>query len=84
MMEKHSHEISDILARPPRKLVANGTVIAVIAFLAIVALMWYISYPDQVDGRLSMTTTIPPISVVANASGSVSYTHLTLPTICSV
>lgn len=73
-MEKHSHEISDILARPPRKLVANGTVIALVSFVAIIGLMWYISYPDQVDGRLSMTTTIPPISVVANSSGYVTLT----------
>jgi len=72
-MEKHSHEISDILARPPRKLVANGTVIAVFSFLAIVGLMWYISYPDRVDGRLSMTTTVPPISVISNASGYVNF-----------
>lgn len=71
-MQKHSHEISDILAKPPRSLVANGTVIALISFLAIIGLMWYISYPDQVDGRLSMTTTIPPISVISNASGYVT------------
>jgi len=71
-MEKHSHEISDILARPPRKLVANGTVIALVSFLMIIGLMWYISYPDQVDGRLSMTTTIPPMSVVSNTSGYVT------------
>ncbi|MGK0364754.1 MAG: hypothetical protein ACI85O_001812 [Saprospiraceae bacterium] len=71
-MQKHSHEISDILARPPRRLVAIGTVIAVVSFLAIIFLMWYISYPDQVDGRLSMTTTIPPISVISNASGHVT------------
>ena len=71
-MEKHSHEISDILARPPRKLVSYGTVIALLSFLAIIGIMWYISYPDQVDGRLSMTTTIPPISVISNASGHVN------------
>ncbi len=73
-MEKHSHEISDILARPPRKLVSYGTGIALVSFLTIIGLMWYISYPDQVDGRLSMTTTIPPISVIANSSGYVTFT----------
>ena len=72
-MQKHSHEISDILARPPRKLVSYGTVIAAISFIAIIALMWYISYPDQVNGRLSMTTTVPPISVIANSSGHVTF-----------
>ena len=71
-MQKHSHEISDILARPPRKLVAYGTVIAVGSFLAIIGLMWFISYPDQVDGRLSMTTTIPPISIISNSEGYVT------------
>ena len=72
-MQKHSHEISDILARPPRKLVSYGTVMAALSFLLIIGLMWYISYPDQVDGRLSMTTTIPPISVSANTSGYVTF-----------
>jgi len=67
-LEKHSHEISDILSRPPRKLVAYGTGIAVLTLLSVLGIMWAISYPERVEGRLRMTTTVPPISVIANAS----------------
>lgn len=73
-MEKHSHEIQDILSKPPRFIVQYGTLAAVLAFFALMVVMYFIQYPSKVDGRLRMTTKMPPMPVVAPMPGYVKMT----------
>ena len=70
-MAKHSSAYDDIMGRPPGNLVKTGTTVAFLAFTGILAVMWTISYPDKVEGRVRMTTEIPPVSVISNVTGYV-------------
>lgn len=70
---QRSEEIQDIVDRMPVKG-ATYTAYVVIALVAITfTLGCVISYPDTVDGRISLTAGLAPVRLVAHTSGNLIF-----------
>ena len=103
-IELRSDDVQEIIGTPPRMIVRWGTLVVTGAVFVMVALSFWVQYPDKVRGRVTITSKIAAVRVNAQKSDliskihvedgdkvkegdllvAVSYTHLTLPTICSV
>lgn len=69
-IELRSEEVQEILGTPPRWLVRWGTTLVLMGFAFLVAVAWFVRYPDVVSSdKLSITTADPPVEVVARADG---------------
>lgn len=74
-MEEHQHvelrseDVQEILGTPPAWLVRWGTSVALAVFAALVALAAFMRYPDVVNDRIMLTTSVPPVDVVARTDG---------------
>jgi|GEM_PF-17091 len=70
-VDVRSEELHEILTLVPGVLVRWG-ITAVFATLAtLIAISWFIAYPDVVKGKVVLTTPTPPVRVVARAAGEV-------------
>ena len=67
-----SEEVQEILGTPPSWMVRFGTLVAGIVLLMLGIVSWVVEYPDTIKAPVSLTTTTPPVSVVARSSGYVS------------
>jgi len=70
-VELRSEDVQEILGTPPHWLVRWGTAIVLVGFGLMLCAAWFIRYPDVVEGKVVITTVIPPVDVVARASGRV-------------
>ena len=72
-VELRSEEVQEILGTPPNWLVRYGTVVVLIGFGLLLAVAWFVRYPDVViSDKLSITTADPPVEVVARTDGRVA------------
>ncbi|MDB4949573.1 MAG: hypothetical protein JWM27_2222, partial [Gemmatimonadetes bacterium] len=70
--EFRSEEIDEILTSMPGGLLRWG-ITAVFGTLAVLlAIAWFIRYPDVVQGKVSLTTLTPPVRVVSRSAGEVA------------
>ena len=65
----HSEELQEVLGTPPGRLVRYGTVIAVVTFLAILTLAYWVKYPDIIKAPLVVTSPNPPVNIISERSG---------------
>ena len=71
-IELRTEEVTEILESPPNWLFNWGMVI-IFSLLALgVALSHFISYPDILVAKATVTTLNPPVTIVARTSGKVS------------
>lgn len=68
-IELRSEEIQDILSRAPVWMIKWGNTLLVLIICIGFALSYFIKYPDVVEGRVVISTNIPPVFVKSNASG---------------
>jgi len=67
-----SHEVQEILSRPPHALIRYGIMlIGLIVFSVLIAGFFFI-YPDRVEGTVSISSSSPPVWVVARSEGMLS------------
>lgn len=72
-VELRSEEVQEILGTPPNWLVRWGTFFVLLGFGFLLAVAWFVRYPDVVvSDKLSITTADPPVEVVARTNGRVS------------
>ncbi len=71
-IELRSEEVQEILGTPPGWLVRWGTVIVLLAVAALLGVAALISYPDVIEAKIQITTTVPPVEVVARADGHIA------------
>ncbi|HMX41979.1 MAG TPA: hypothetical protein PKD78_16695, partial [Saprospiraceae bacterium] len=77
-MEEHRHvelrseDVQEILGTPPAWLVRWGTSVALAVFAALVGLAAFMHYPDVVEDRIVLTTSVPPVDVVARTDGYIA------------
>ncbi len=70
VLPPYSEEVHEILSYIPNNLIMWGTTVVFISVFMLIALTWFIKYPDVVPGRVMLTTTNPPASIVARSNGA--------------
>lgn len=68
-IELRSEDVQEILGTPPGWLVRWGTSVALAAFALLLAVAAFMRYPDVVEAKVELTTSVPPVDVVARADG---------------
>lgn len=70
-IELRSEDVQEILGTPPGWLVRWGTLVVLLAVGALLAVSWFLEYPDVVEAEVTLTTTVPPVEVVARTDGHI-------------
>jgi HlyD family secretion protein len=65
----HSEAVIEIMGTPPRWLARWGATVMAGVVLVLLALAWFIHYPDIVRAEIILTTPLPPATVVAQSNG---------------
>ncbi len=69
-IELRSHELKEILSRPPAWLVRRGTSLFFLILVVLLFISWILKYPDVIrNNRIVLTTQTPPVLIVPRASG---------------
>lgn len=74
-MEEHekiqlrSEEVQEILGTPPRWIIRNGNILILVVLVVIFVLAYFFRYPDKINAPIIVTTTVPPIDIIAEKSG---------------
>lgn len=71
-IELRSDDVQEIIGTPPRWIVRWGTLVVAGAVFALVAMSFWVQYPDKVRGRVSITSKIAPVRVNAQKSDLIS------------
>ncbi len=66
---QRSEEVHDILTEIPGWTIKWGISVIFLVVMVLIALSWFFKYPDVVASRVTLTSTEPPIGIVANMSG---------------
>lgn len=61
-----SEPMNEMLAQPPSWLVRSGTGLFLVFLVIVLALAWFIEYPDELTGNTTITSTTPPIELSNN------------------
>lgn len=67
-----STEIRDLLDSRPRKALIIGMTLLIMLVLIFIAAGFVVTIPESVKGKMVLTTTEPPVSVMAPADGYIS------------
>jgi hypothetical protein len=70
---EYSIHTQELLGKPPAWILRWGGVVMLSIMVAIVALSWIVKYPDIVSAKVTITTPIPPASLVARQSGKLHW-----------
>jgi HlyD family secretion protein len=70
-IELRSEEVQDILTRPPHILVRSGISVICAVILLLIAGSFFFKYPDIVTGEILITTSNPPVWLVARTNGKI-------------
>jgi multidrug resistance efflux pump len=70
-VELRSEDVQEILGTPPHWLVRWGTAIVLAGFAMMICAAWFIRYPDVVEAKVTITTAVPPVDVVARTDGRI-------------
>jgi len=68
-IELRSDDVQEIIGTPPRWIVRWGTVIVSIIVLTLIAMTFYVKYPDKVIGQVIVTSKVAAVRVNAQKSG---------------
>lgn len=71
IIEIRSEEVQEILSHVPNWIIRWGITFILIAISIILVASWFIKYPDVVNARVTITTPVPPVNIVAQSNGAV-------------
>lgn len=71
-IELRSHEVKEILSRPPHSLVRWGTSLIGAIIILFFAASFFFCYPDVVTSSVTITTQNPPAWVMARSTGKLA------------
>jgi len=69
--ELRSDEVQEILSHVPHWLIRWGITTIFFVIFALLVASWFVKYPDVVSARVMLTTEVPPVHLVAGASGRI-------------
>ncbi len=70
-IEIRSEEVQEILSHIPNWLIRWGITAIFSAVLLTLIASWFIKYPDVIVARVTITTPIPPVNMIAKSSGAI-------------
>jgi len=70
-IELRSEEVQDIISQVPGWLLRWGISLIFLLFIALLAISWFIRYPDVIKASVVVTTDPAPINLVSRASGKI-------------
>lgn len=62
-VELKSEPMSEMLSHPPKWIIRSGSGLFTLMLVIIIGLSWFISYPDEIIGEVTVSTTEPPIEL---------------------
>lgn len=68
-IELRSEEVQEILGTPPRWIIRYGNILVLTVLVAVFALAYFFRYPDKIQASVIVTTTVPPVDIIAEKSG---------------
>lgn len=68
-IELRSEEVQEILGTPPSWTVLWGSTVIFLTIAALLAVSWMVKYPDIINAEILLTTSVPPVDVVARTDG---------------
>ena len=70
-IELRSEEVQDIISQVPGWLLRWGISLVFLLFLALLAISWFIRYPDVIKASVVVTTDPAPINLVSRSAGKI-------------
>lgn len=67
----YSEPVSEIMGRPPGKILRWGNIIIIVVFILFIILLWLIRYPDIIPAQVEITTVNPPVTLVSKLTGRI-------------
>lgn len=67
----YSDSVTEIMGRPPGKILKWGNAIILIVFAIFVLFLWLIKYPDTIPAPVEITTINPPVTLVSKLTGRI-------------
>lgn len=71
-IELRTEEVQEILGTPPNWLVRWGITIIFLSVISLLAVSWWVQYPDIIQAPITITTQQPPVKVVAPLAGNIN------------
>ncbi|CAN5599853.1 HlyD family efflux transporter periplasmic adaptor subunit [soil metagenome] len=71
IIEQQSQEVQEILSRPPSWMLRWGLTILLSIIILLLIISSFISYPDIITAPITITSDIPPVSLIAQSSGKI-------------
>lgn len=68
---RYSEPVTEIMGRPPGKLLRHGTVIILLVIILLFFFLWLIRYPDNIPAPVEITTRNPPVTLVSKVAGRI-------------
>ena len=69
----YSDSVKEIMGKPPSRILRWGTTILLLLFVLFFLFAWLIRYPDTIPAPVEITTTNPPVTLVAKITGRIKY-----------
>jgi len=70
-IELRSEEVQDILTAMPNWLIRWGNTLVLVLIVLVLAITWFVKYPDIITSEAMITTQIPPQKEIAKTTGSI-------------
>ncbi|MFM8913314.1 MAG: HlyD family secretion protein [Flammeovirgaceae bacterium] len=70
-IELRSEEVQDIITQMPGWLLRWGITLIFVLFIGLLAISWFIKYPDVIKATVVVTTNPAPINLVSRTSGKI-------------
>lgn len=67
----YSEEVRDVLSHPPKTIFKWGNTILSGFLIILIALSWFIKYPDIITASITITTQLPPEKIIAKSTGRI-------------
>ncbi len=71
-VELRSEDVQEILGTPPASLVRWGTAVVLAGFALMITAASFVRYPDVVEAKVIVTTSVPPVEVIARTEGRIA------------
>ncbi len=68
-----SEEVQDILTKVPHWMIRYGNLLILALIIMLLALSWFVKYPDIISSEALITTQIPPQKTYAKTTGKLSH-----------